>query len=66
MGWDKVYKDRYWKKEHFDEIEKLKVLLAETYPNEQVILFILYFSKLIKKFAGKIKNRLRWLYFLYF
>lgn len=36
VGWDKVYKDRYWKKEHFEEMEKLKILLAETYPEEQV------------------------------
>jgi len=33
---DKVYKQRYWKKEHFDQIEALKVLLAEVYPEEEV------------------------------
>jgi len=36
-----VYKDRYWKKEHFEEMEKLKVLLTETYPEEQVPYYIL-------------------------
>jgi len=36
VGWDKVYRDRYWKKEYFDQIEGLKVLLKETYPDEDV------------------------------
>lgn len=36
VGWAKVYKDRYWKKEHFDQIEALKLLLEEVYPGEQV------------------------------
>jgi len=36
VGWDKVYRDRYWKQEHFDAIENLKVLLKEHYPDECV------------------------------
>ena len=36
-----MYKERYWKKEHFEEMEKLKVLLTETYPEEQVPYYIL-------------------------
>lgn len=36
VGWDKIYRDRYWKKEHFDAIESLKVLLSEQYPGEEV------------------------------
>jgi len=33
---DNIYRQRYWKKEHFDQIEALKVLLAEVYPGEEV------------------------------
>lgn len=36
VGWDKVYRQRYWKKEYFDQIEGLKVLLKEVYPEETV------------------------------
>lgn len=36
VGWDKVYRDRYWKKEHFDQLEELKVLLSQVYPDQEV------------------------------
>ena len=36
IGWDKAYRDRYWKREHFEAIEHLKKLLAEHHPNEEV------------------------------
>jgi len=36
VGWDKVYRQRYWKKEYFDQIEGLKALLKEVYPEENV------------------------------
>ena len=36
IGWDKVYRDRYWKREHFEAIERLKQLLAEHHPDETV------------------------------
>jgi len=36
VGWDKVYRQRYWKKEHFDQIEGLKLLLEQVYPGEGV------------------------------
>lgn len=36
VGWDKVYRQRYWKKEHFDQIEQLKQLLDKTYPDQSV------------------------------
>merc|ERR1711951_228520 len=29
VGWDKVYRDRYWHTEHFQAMERLKALLAE-------------------------------------
>jgi len=36
VGWDKVYRERYWKQEHFEAIEKLKSLLVEHHPQENV------------------------------
>ena len=36
IGWDKIYRERYWKKEHFDAINRLKELLAEHHPREGV------------------------------
>ena len=36
VGWDKVYRERYWKQEHFLAMEKLKELLAEHHPEENV------------------------------
>lgn len=36
VGWDKVYRDRYWKPEHFDAMEGLKSLLAEHHPEEEI------------------------------
>jgi len=36
VGWDKVYRDRYWKVEHFEGMEKLKELLEEHHPTENV------------------------------
>jgi len=35
-GWDKVYRDRYWKEEHFTAIEELKKLLLEHHPGEDI------------------------------
>jgi aflatoxin B1 aldehyde reductase len=36
VGWDKVYRERYWKQEHFTAMEELKVLLEEHHPGEGV------------------------------
>ena len=36
IGWDKVYRDRYWKQEHFHAIEKLKDLLAQHHTEEDI------------------------------
>lgn len=36
IGWDKVYRDRYWKREHFEAMEQLKSLLLEHHKNEAV------------------------------
>jgi len=36
IGWDKVYRDRYWKQEHFLAIEKLKELLAQHHTEEDI------------------------------
>jgi len=36
VGWDKVYRERYWKREHFEAIENLKTLLLEHHPEENV------------------------------
>merc|ERR1719221_2134443 len=36
VGWDKVYRDRYWKEEHFQSMEKLKELLIEHHPDEKI------------------------------
>jgi len=36
VGWDKVYRDRYWKEEHFVAMEKLKELLAQHHPGEEI------------------------------
>eukprot|EP00092_Neocalanus_flemingeri_P012094 GFUD01013038.1.p1 GENE.GFUD01013038.1~~GFUD01013038.1.p1 ORF type:complete len:329 (-),score=132.54 GFUD01013038.1:146-1132(-) len=36
VGWDKVYRERYWKQEHFEAMEKLKVLLAEHHPGDNI------------------------------
>merc|ERR1712042_382900 len=38
VGWDKVYRQRYWKEEHFTAMEKLKALLAEHHPGENISL----------------------------
>jgi len=38
IGWDKVYRDRYWKEEHFAAMEKLKELLSLHHPEEEVSL----------------------------
>merc|ERR550525_2049168 len=36
VGWDKVYRDRYWKEEHFLSMEKLKELLSQHHPDEKI------------------------------
>ena len=36
IGWDKIYRDRYWKKEHFDAIAELRRLLEEHHPGEGI------------------------------
>jgi len=36
IGWDKVYRERYWKEEHFEAMEKLKSLLSEYHPEEDI------------------------------
>jgi len=36
VGWDKVYRDRYWKEEHFQSMEKLKELLNQHHPDENI------------------------------
>lgn len=36
IGWDKAYRDRYWKKEHFDAINELRRLLKEHHSDENV------------------------------
>jgi len=36
VGWDKVYRERYWKQEHFQAMEKLKELLAEHHPEKTI------------------------------
>ena len=36
VGWDKVYRQRYWKQEHFEAMERLKDLLAEHHPEENI------------------------------
>ena len=36
IGWDKIYRDRYWKKEHFEAIARLRELLAEHHGGEEV------------------------------
>ena len=33
-GWDKIYRDRYWKVEHFNAMEKIAELLAQHHPDE--------------------------------
>jgi aflatoxin B1 aldehyde reductase len=38
VGWDKVYRQRYWKQEHFQAMEKLEALLAEHHPEENISL----------------------------
>jgi len=34
--WNKIYRDRYWKQEHFEAIDGLKELLAEIYGADKV------------------------------
>jgi len=36
VGWDKVYRDRYWKEEHFQAMETLKELLEKHHPDEKI------------------------------
>jgi len=36
VGWDKVYRDRYWKEEHFNAMETLKELLAKHHPDSAI------------------------------
>merc|ERR1712059_38255 len=36
IGWDKVYRDRYWKQEHFTAMEELKTLLTQHHPGEDM------------------------------
>lgn len=36
IGWDKVYRERYWKEEHFNAIEKLKTLLQVHHPEDGI------------------------------
>ena len=31
-GWDKIYRDRYWKVEHFNAIQRMTELLKEHHP----------------------------------
>ena len=31
-GWDKIYRDRYWKEEHFNAINKMTELLQQHHP----------------------------------
>ena len=31
-GWDKIYRDRYWKVEHFNAIQRMNELLKEHHP----------------------------------
>merc|ERR1719357_962230 len=38
IGWDKVYRERYWKEEHFAAMEKLKELLSFHHPEQEVSL----------------------------
>lgn len=38
IGWDKVYRDRYWKEEHFSALETLQKLLEEHHKDENVSL----------------------------
>jgi len=38
IGWDKVYRERYWKEEHFAAMEKLKELLSLHHPDEEISL----------------------------
>lgn len=33
-GWDKVYRDRYWKVEHFNAMEKINALMAKHHPED--------------------------------
>ena len=34
VGWDKMYREMYWKQEHFSAMERLKCLLAEHHSEE--------------------------------
>lgn len=34
--WTKIYRDRYWKTEHFQAIEHLKELLKKVYPDHEI------------------------------
>jgi len=36
VGWDKVYRERYWKQEHFSAMDTLASLLATHHPEEEV------------------------------
>jgi len=36
LAWDSVYRDRYWKQEHFQAMEDLKQLLSQQYQQEEV------------------------------
>jgi len=35
-GWDKIYRDRYWKAEHFQAMQKVTEMLAEHHASENV------------------------------
>jgi hypothetical protein len=41
VGWDKIYRDRYWKKEHFDAIGGHQYFLYQEAP----YLFLFWFSE---------------------
>lgn len=35
-GWDKIYRDRYWKIEHFNAMNKITEMCAEHHPTESI------------------------------
>lgn len=35
-GWDKIYRDRYWKVEHFNAMNRINELLSEHHASENV------------------------------
>ena len=59
IGWDKIYRERYWKKEHFDAINRLKELLAEHHPEEGVSVARGGLSMDLQSFAARRRERRR-------